>query len=97
MRTPIRPHAKHKAKSHSVHQCPPGLADKGCMPPGQAKKYQIGSPLFDGYLRLSDWKRFDLVPPPRGHFYARVDRDIILMAEATQNVIEIVHIIDLID
>jgi hypothetical protein len=49
-------HAKGKGNPHAQHQghgingpvgygvggCPPGLAKKGCMPPGQAKKLGIG-------------------------------------------------------
>ena len=46
-------HGKHHGK-HGNHaamgHCPPGLAKKGCMPPGQAKKlYNVGQRLPQGY------------------------------------------------
>ena len=60
--------------------CPPGLAKKnnGCMPSGQAKKWQIGRPL------PRDVIFYDLPPtlierlgrPPAGHRYVRVASDI---------------------
>jgi hypothetical protein len=53
-------HAKGHGKSHAhnvgtpygygVAACPPGLAKKGCMPPGQAKKrFHAGQRLQHGY------------------------------------------------
>ena len=49
-------HGKHMnpvAQGYGAGHCPPGLAKKGCMPPGQAKKlYNIGQRLpygFNGY------------------------------------------------
>ncbi len=73
--------------------CPPGLAKKGCTPPGQAKKYAIGQPLPTGYGCIDDWSRYDLGRPRDGHCYSRVDNDIVLIARATRNVIELVTII----
>lgn len=73
--------------------CPPGLAKKGCVPPGQAKKYVIGQPLPAGYGCLDDWGRYDLARPRDGYCYSRVDSDIVLIARATRNVIELVKII----
>ena len=68
----------------SGHGCPPGLAKKhnGCMPPGQAKKWQIGKPLPREVVR------YDLPPavivqigaPPPGYQYVRVASDILLIA-----------------
>ena len=75
--------------------CPPGLAKKGCMPPGQAKKYAIGQPLAAEYRCLDDWSHYNLARPRDGYCYSRVDNDIVLIARATRNVIELVKIIDI--
>lgn len=87
--------AKNKTQNKpQLAQCPPGLQKKGCVPPGQAKKYQIGAPIYDGYIRINDPTRYNLRPAPTGHYYARVDRDIILVAEASRKVIDLVVILD---
>ena len=75
--------------------CPPGLAKKGCVPPGQAKKYQVGYPLDRQYPYVRDWRRYDLPEAPRGYRYAKIDRDIVLVAEATRKVVEVVAILDI--
>jgi Ni/Co efflux regulator RcnB len=75
--------------------CPPGLAKKGCTPPGQAKKYALGRPLPADYGCIDDWSRYDLGRPRDGYCYSRVDNDIVLIARATRNVIELVKIIDI--
>ena len=77
--------------------CPPGLAKKGCIPPGQAKKYAIGQPLAYEYGCLDDWGRYDLARPRDGYCYSRVDNDIVLIARATRNVIELVKIIEILN
>ena len=74
--------------------CPPGLAKKnnGCLPPGQAKKYGIGHSL-PGDVKYSPIDRAlrDLLsPPPRGYEYVKVDKDILLIGEATKKVIDAV-------
>lgn len=75
--------------------CPPGLAKKnnGCMPPGQAKKWQIGRPL------PRDVIFYDLPPavviklgrPPEGHRYVRVAADILLIAVGTAMVVDAIQ------
>ncbi len=65
------------------------------MPPGQAKRYAIGQPLPSGYGCLDDWRNYDLSRPREGYCYSRVDSDIVLIARATRNVIELVKIIDI--
>lgn len=72
--------------------CPPGLAKKhnGCMPPGQAKKWQLGRPL------PHDVVIYDLPPrvvvslgvPPAGHKYVRVAGDILMIAIGTSIVVD---------
>ncbi|MFC7536631.1 hypothetical protein ACFQPG_04535 [Sphingomonas sp. GCM10030256] len=45
-------HVDHRAMGHSgygVGNCPPGLAKKGCMPPGQAKKLARGQRYVSSY------------------------------------------------
>ncbi len=76
-------------------RCPPGLAKKknGCMPPGQAKKWQRGAPL------PRDVVFYDLPPklvveiglPPAGHRYVRVASDILLIAVGTGMVIDAIE------
>ena len=75
--------------------CPPGLAKKnnGCMPPGQAKKWQVGRPL------PRDVIFYDLPPqlvvqigtPPAGHRFVRVASDILLIAIGTGIVIDAIQ------
>lgn len=67
----------------SSGHCPPGLAKKrnGCVPPGQAKKWQQGRPLPAGiiYFDLPRDLAYRMPPPPRGHRYVRVGSDILLI------------------
>ncbi|MBI3432983.1 MAG: hypothetical protein HY018_12325 [Hydrogenophilales bacterium] len=72
--------------------CPPGLAKKhnGCMPPGQARKWQMGRPL------PRDVVTYDLPPrvvvslgvPPAGYQYVRVASDILMIAVGTGIVVD---------
>lgn len=77
--------------------CPPGLAKKDppCIPPGQAKKYRVGYPLTDDIvfypLERSLLRRLD--PLPRGYSYVRVDKDVLLIAEASKKVIDAVTLL----
>ena len=72
--------------------CPPGLAKKGCIPPGQRKKWTKGRALpSDVYFRpLSNWRDYNLSPPPYGHVYGNVDGDILLIRAATRLVVDAV-------
>jgi Ni/Co efflux regulator RcnB len=71
--------------------CPPGLAKKNppCVPPGQAKKYGVGATLPRGGF---DWVPDDVVslltPPPPRMRYARVDKNVYLIADGTRKVVE---------
>lgn len=76
----------------SVRSCPPGLAKKnnGCMPPGQAKKYQLGQPLPSTvvYYPVPGQILVTLPPAPVGHKYVRVAADILLIAVGSSMVID---------
>ena len=44
------------AQGYGVGGCPPGLAKKGCMPPGQAKKmFNVGQRFRPGYGGLDPY------------------------------------------
>jgi len=72
--------------------CPPGLAKKGCIPPGQRKKWTKGRALpRDVYYRpVSNWGEYRLSSPPSGHVYGEVDGDILLIRAATRLVVDAV-------
>lgn len=75
--------------------CPPGLAKKrnGCMPPGQAKKWQLGRPLPREivYYDVPPPLIARLPPPPAGHKYVRVAADILLIAVGTAMVVDAIQ------
>jgi Ni/Co efflux regulator RcnB len=79
-------------EQYSAGHCPPGLAKKnnGCMPPGQAKKWQRGRPLPQDviYHDLSPDLIVRLGPPPAGHRFVRVAADILLIAVGSGMVID---------
>jgi Ni/Co efflux regulator RcnB len=72
--------------------CPPGLAKKnnGCLPPGQAKKWQVGQslPADVVYHSIPNSVLVQLGVPPAGHKYVRVAADILLIAVGTNMVID---------
>ncbi|WP_227871453.1 RcnB family protein [Novimethylophilus kurashikiensis] len=72
--------------------CPPGLAKKhnGCMPPGQARRWEIGRPLPRDvvYYDLPPSVVIELGPPPPRHRYVRVASDILLIAIGTGMVVD---------
>jgi hypothetical protein len=91
---------RHHVRTHFEHEysrghCPPGLAKKnnGCMPPGQAKKWQVGQPL------PRDVVFYELPPPlvvqigvaPPGYRYVRVASDILLIAIGSSMVIDAIR------
>jgi Ni/Co efflux regulator RcnB len=80
------------AGEFSRGQCPPGLAKKhnGCMPPGQAKRWQRGQPLPHDvtYYDLPASVVVQLRPPPAGARYVRVAGDILLLAVGTNMVLD---------
>jgi len=76
-------------------KCPPGLAKKknGCMPPGQAKKWQIGRPLPRDviFYDLPQTLIEQLGRPPAGHRYVRVASDILLISIGTGMVLDAIQ------
>lgn len=75
--------------------CPPGLAKKrnGCMPPGQAKKWQLGHALPRDviYYSLPAAILRELGRAPDGHKYVRVGADILLLAIGTGMVVDAIE------
>ena len=91
-RAEVRTYYEHEYRSG---HCPPGLAKKhnGCMPPGQAKKWQMGRAL------PADVVIYDLPPPlvvkigvpPAGYKYVRAGADILMIAVGTKVVVDAVR------
>lgn len=77
--------------------CPPGLAKKhnGCMPPGQAKKYRVGYALPPDvvYYPVPRDLLVELQPVPAGYQYVRVDKDVLLISEASHKVIDAITLL----
>jgi Ni/Co efflux regulator RcnB len=75
--------------------CPPGLAKKqnGCMPPGQARKWQLGRALPHDvtYYSVPQPLVVQIGPPPTGYRYVRVASDILLIAIATGIVVDAIQ------
>lgn len=78
-----------------VGRCPPGLAKKnnGCMPPGQARKWAVGQALPRDvvYYSVPQSIVIQLGAPPPAHRYVRVAGDILLIAIATNLVIDAIQ------
>lgn len=83
------------AEHYRSGRCPPGLAKKhnGCMPPGQAKKWQVGRPLAREviYYEVPQPLVVQLGLPPSGHRYVRVAGDILLIAIGTGMVVDAIQ------
>ncbi|MEJ5991121.1 hypothetical protein WG902_14055 [Ramlibacter sp. PS3R-8] len=77
-------------------QCPPGLARKnnGCLPPGQAKKWQIGEPMpRDAAPAPVPQDVLALLPRlPPGHQYIAYGGDILLIAAGSRMVVDAITI-----
>lgn len=77
------------------NNCPPGLAKKknDCLPPGKAKKYKVGS-VYDGpWSPIPDELAIRLSGAPAGYQYVMVDKDVLLIAEATKQVMDAVTLL----
>jgi Ni/Co efflux regulator RcnB len=76
--------------------CPPGLAKKnnGCLPPGHAKRWNIGQALPAGitWYAVPQDLYVRLTPPPTGHRYVYLDGGVLLLNVSTRLVIDAVSI-----
>ena len=77
------------------HNCPPGLAKKnnGCMPPGQARKWDVGQPIPRGVTVYSVPQPVlvHLPPAPYGYRYARIGGDIVLVQQQNNLIVDIIQ------
>ena len=82
-------------EQYRAGRCPPGLAKKnnGCMPPGQARKWNVGRPLPRDvvYYSVPQSVVIQLGSPPAGQRYVRVASDILLLAIGTGMVIDAIQ------
>ena len=79
----------------SGRRCPPGLAKKnnGCMPPGQARKWDVGQPVPRGVTVYSVPQPVitHLPPAPYGYRYARIGGDIVLIEVQRNLIVDVIH------
>ncbi|HZQ71764.1 MAG TPA: hypothetical protein VFB08_02525 [Burkholderiales bacterium] len=84
-RVAVREYYEHEYRGGK--KCPPGLAKKqnGCMPPGQARKWQMGRPLPRDvvYYAVPQQLQVQIGAPPAGYKYVRVASDILMIAVGT--------------
>lgn len=73
--------------------CPPGLAKKhnGCMPPGQARRWAVGSPVPRDVVVYSVPQPVLTMLPgaPVGYRYEQVGSDIVLMHVSDRLVVDV--------
>jgi Ni/Co efflux regulator RcnB len=76
--------------------CPPGLAKKnnGCLPPGHAKRWNVGQPLPAGvtWYAVPQDLYVRLTPPPYGHRYVYLDGGVLLLNLSTRFVVDAVTV-----
>jgi Ni/Co efflux regulator RcnB len=88
-------YGQHYGENYKSGRCPPGLAKKhnGCMPPGQAKKWQMGRPLPRDvvYYEVPRPLVVQLGQPPSGYRYVRVAGDILMIAIGTSMVVDAIQ------
>ncbi|MGP1679852.1 MAG: RcnB family protein [Burkholderiales bacterium] len=76
-------------------RCPPGLRKKhnGCLPPGQAKKWQLGRALPRDviFYEVPQPLVLQIGAPPRGYRYVRVATDVLLIAIGTGMVVDAIQ------
>jgi Ni/Co efflux regulator RcnB len=82
-------------EQYRAGNCPPGLAKKnnGCMPPGQARKWNVGRTLPSDvvYYSVPQSVIVQLGAPPSGQRYVRVGSDILLLGIGTRMVIDAIQ------
>ena len=78
--------------------CPPGLAKKkDCLPPGQAKKrYEVGKPVPSNVYWREVPKKIIVVlePAGEGRKWVEIDKDLVLVAEATRQVVKAIDAVE---
>jgi Ni/Co efflux regulator RcnB len=93
-------HREHARRYYAEHyrgarNCPPGLAKKnnGCMPPGQARKWDVGQPVPRGVTIYSVPQPviMHLPPAPYGYRYARIGGDIVLIEVQRNLIVDVIH------
>jgi Ni/Co efflux regulator RcnB len=76
-------------------RCPPGLAKKhdGCLPPGKARRWEIGRPLPRDviFYDVPQPLLVHLAPAPHGYRYVRVSNDILLISAVTGLVVDAIR------
>ena len=81
----------------NARHCPPGLAKKnnGCMPPGQAKKWDVGQRIPAGVQVYSVPQPVivHLPPAPYGYRYVRLGGDIVLVQTQNNLIVDVIHAI----
>lgn len=86
---------RYYTEQYQSGHCPPGLAKKnnGCMPPGQAKKWQVGHriPRDVVFHDLPPSIVIQLGTPPSGHRYVRVASDILLITVGTGLIVDAIQ------
>ena len=83
------------ATAQAAKPCPPGLAKKtpACVPPGQAKKWQVGDRFAERYDPIRDWRSYRLPQPADGQSWVRVGDVILKVDDDTRRVIEILDLV----
>lgn len=75
--------------------CPPGLKKKhnGCVPPGQAKHWQVGERLPKDvvYQDVPAQLKVEIGVPPAGYRYVQVANDILMIAAGTGMVVDAIN------
>lgn len=76
--------------------CPPGLAkkDNGCMPPGQARRYDVGETIPAGVVLapIPSALRGRIGPVVSGYDYGYVDGGVVLFSTETRVVVDFVTV-----
>jgi Ni/Co efflux regulator RcnB len=94
-RTYVREYYTQQYGNANARRCPPGLAKKnnGCMPPGQAKKWDVGQRIPAGVQVYSVPQPVivRLPPAPYGYRYVRLGGDVVLVQTQTNLIVDIIH------
>ncbi len=93
----IEPHDRVEIRRYYEKQCPPGLAKKrnGCLPPGHVRHYHRGQalPQYVEYRPVPRDLLVQLQPVPVGYRYVAVDQDVLLISEASHEIIDAITLL----